>query len=142
MPRRHTILLVDDEPDQCEVHEAVLRRAGHKVRSTTSPLEALTLLDDVALVVTDVQMSEMNGLELCRRVQVVAPHALVIILTGLGNFDAAVAALRAGAFDFLLKPIDPKLLIAAARRAVDERSRRSAAPSSFDEEVTPSPSTR
>jgi DNA-binding NtrC family response regulator len=143
MSHRSTILLIDDELDQCELHEAVLRRAGYLVRTTTSPLEALTLLDDVALVVTDLQMDEMNGLVLCERVKGIAPDALVIVLTGLGNFDSAVAALRAGAFDFLLKPIEPKLLVAAARRAVNARSRRRGEPSPvFHDEVTPSPTAR
>ena len=118
------ILLVDDEPDQCELHEATLKRAGHDVRSTTSPKEALALLDDVAVVITDLQMDEMSGLVLCERVHAAARDVPVIVLTGMGSIDSAVAAMRAGAYDFLMKPVDPKLLVVAAARALERHKLR------------------
>ncbi|HEY1098358.1 MAG TPA: sigma-54 dependent transcriptional regulator [Myxococcota bacterium] len=124
MTERPLILLVDDEPDQCELHQAALQRAGYSVRSTTSPKQALSQLDDVALVITDLQMDEMDGLALCERIHGAAPDIPVILLTGMGSVDAAVAALRAGAYDFLIKPVDPKLLTVAAARALERHSLR------------------
>ncbi len=118
------ILLVDDELDQCELHEATLRRAGHLVRSTTSPRAALTQLDDVAVVITDLQMDEMSGLLLCERVLAAARDIPVIVLTGMGSIDSAVAAMRSGAYDFLMKPVDPKLLVVAAARALERHKLR------------------
>lgn len=117
MPQRPTILLVDDDPDQLELTQAVLARAGHRVRTTTSPLCALTMLDNVGLVVTDFQMPEMSGVALCERIKSLAPAVAVIVTTGSG-INVAGAALRAGAWDFLMKPIEPKLLLAAARQAL------------------------
>jgi CheY-like chemotaxis protein len=67
------ILLVDDELDQCELHQATLERAGYAVTSCTSPLQALTMIDDVDVVVTDLQMEELDGLLLCERVHEAAP---------------------------------------------------------------------
>ena len=124
MTARPLILLVDDEPDQCELPQATLQRAGYSVRSTTSPKQALTQLDDVALVITDLQMDEMDGLALCERIHGASPDIPVIVLTGMGSVDAAVAALRAGAYDFLMKPVDPKLLTVAAARALERHSLR------------------
>ena len=124
MTDKPLILLVDDEPDQCEVHQATLQRAGYSVRATTSPKQALTQLDDVALVITDLQMDEMDGLALCERIHGASPDIPVIVLTGMGSVDAAVAALRAGAYDFLMKPVDPKLLVVAAARALERHQLR------------------
>ena len=124
MTDRQIILLVDDEPDQCDLHKAALERAGHDVRATTSPKEALTMLDDVAVVITDLQMEEMSGLALCERVHASAPDVAVIVLTGMGSIDTAVAALRVGAYDFLMKPVDPKLLLVAVARSLERHKLR------------------
>ncbi|MDP2344110.1 MAG: sigma-54 dependent transcriptional regulator [Deltaproteobacteria bacterium] len=124
MTDRQFILLVDDEPDQCELYQATLERAGHDVRSTTSPKQALTMLDDVAVVITDLQMDEMSGLALCERVHAAAPDVAVIVLTGVGSIDSAVAALRVGAYDFLMKPVDPKLLLVAVGRSLERHKLR------------------
>ena len=113
------ILLIDDEPDQCELHQATLERAGYLVRSTTSPLSAMDQLEGVSVVVTDLQMEEMDGLAVCERIHERSPEIPVIVLTGMGSVDAAVSALRAGAYDFLMKPIDPKLLVVACARAAE-----------------------
>jgi DNA-binding NtrC family response regulator len=116
------LLLVDDDPDQLELTSSVLQRAGHRVRTCLSPVEALRQLDGVALVVTDLQMPEMNGVVLCERIKALAPHVVVIVATAAG-LDESGPAVRAGAFDFLLKPIDPKLLLSAVRQAL-QRARR------------------
>ncbi|MDP2342814.1 MAG: response regulator [Deltaproteobacteria bacterium] len=121
MPQQQTILLVDDDPDQLELTQAVLVRAGHRVRTTTSPLQALAMLDGVALVVTDFQMPEMSGVALCDRIKSVAPKVVVIVVTGSG-INVAASAMRAGAWDFLMKPVEPKLLLAATRQALRRSS--------------------
>jgi two-component system response regulator HydG len=119
MTQKHLILLIDDELDQCELHQATLERAGYAVRSSTSPKRALEDLDDVSVVITDLQMDEMNGLAVCERVHERSADVPVIVLTGMGSIDAAVGALRAGAYDFLMKPVDPKLLVVAVARALE-----------------------
>lgn len=75
--------------------------------------------DAVDIVVTDVQMPVMSGVELCAVLQERHPDVLSIVLTGLGDLDTAVAAIRAGAYDFLLKPVKSDLLEVAIRRAAD-----------------------
>jgi two-component system response regulator HydG len=124
MTQRELVLLIDDEPDECALHKAGLERAGYAVRVSTSPKEALQHLDDVAVVITDLQMEELNGLAVCERVQAAAPDIPVIMLTGMGSVDSAIAALRVGAYDFLTKPVDPKLLLVSAARAIERHRLR------------------
>jgi DNA-binding NtrC family response regulator len=114
-----TVLLVDDEADQCELHRAMLQREGFVVKATTSPREAVGLCDDVHVVVTDLQMDEMSGLELVERLRERRPDLPVLLLTGMGTMETAIGALRVGAYDFLTKPVDPKLLAVRVRRAAD-----------------------
>jgi DNA-binding NtrC family response regulator len=114
-----TILFVDDDVDQCDLMHTLLSREGFDVRATTSPHEALDILarEDVKFVVTDLGMEEMDGVALCERILCVRPDAAVIVSTGRGSMDAAVAALRAGAIDFLTKPIDTRKLAIVLERA-------------------------
>ncbi|MFO0614829.1 MAG: sigma-54 dependent transcriptional regulator [Polyangiaceae bacterium] len=118
-----TILFVDDDSDQCALMESLLARQGYDVRTTTSPSEALDILsrEDVKIVLTDLGMAEMDGLELCERIRCARPDAAVIVTTGLGSLDSAVAAIRAGAIDFLTKPIDPQNLSIVLDRARKHR---------------------
>ena len=133
------VLFIDDEPDECALHQASLERAGYAVRVSTSPKEALLHLEGVSVVITDLQMEEMNGLTVCERVQAAAPDIPVIMLTGMGSVDSAIAALRAGAYDFLTKPIDTKLLLVSTARAVERhRLKREVAAL---RSLSPSPST-
>ncbi len=119
---RSLILLIDDEMDAGVLQKAALERAGYDVRLQTSPLEALKQLEGVAVVVTDLHMEELSGLAVCERLRTEAPEVPVIVLTGFGNVDAAIGALRAGAYDFLVKPVDVKLLLISVARALEQRS--------------------
>jgi two-component system, NtrC family, response regulator HydG len=114
------ILCIDDDADQCELLEATLTRLGCNVVTSTSPVTALELVADesFAAIVTDLGMGEMDGLKLCEQVIAAQPEVPVIVLTGLGSMDTAIGALRAGAYDFLTKPIDAKILGLSVGRAV------------------------
>ena len=61
------------------------------------------------MVLTDLGMAEMNGLELCERILGIRPDVPVIVVTGQGSMEAAIAAIRAGAYDFITKPVDAQL---------------------------------
>ena len=132
------VLIVDDEPDKCEIMKMVLEKQGIDCVALTSPKKALELVltEDFDLVITDVQMEEMSGLTLCERLLGTRPDLLVIIITGQGSIETVVAAMRTGAYDFLVKPVDPKLLGLSVfralkhRRLVDEVKRLRAASSS------------
>jgi two-component system response regulator GlrR len=124
------VLLVDDDESMGELLEARLRTRGFAVSVALSPSRALELVERDAfdLVVTDLMMQEMNGLELCERLAKMRPGLPVVLLTGHGTFEAAVAALRLRAYDFLTKPVDVDLLVDVAQRAVGRgpRTRRRA----------------
>ncbi|MCA9708102.1 MAG: sigma-54-dependent Fis family transcriptional regulator, partial [Myxococcales bacterium] len=114
------MLVVDDDESTCELLEALLTREGHQVRTASSAEAAITQLEDPELdvILTDLHMDGMDGIELCRRAEAVRPTLPVVVITGHVSVDAAVAALRAGAYDFITKPIDPQLLTPVVARAL------------------------
>ncbi len=101
------ILLVDDEATVREPLTLFLRELGHQVRAAASGEEALWLLQEAPaeLVVTDLKMPGLSGIELLRRVRERWPTSEVVLVTGYGTMDDAVEALRLGAYDFLVKPV-------------------------------------
>jgi DNA-binding NtrC family response regulator len=119
------ILVVDDDEDACELLQAGLTRQGYQVRVTTSPKEALLLAgdanEDIDVVLTDLGMQEMHGLELCERLVGARPDVPVIVITGLGSMETAISAMRAGAYDFVTKPVDSTLLGLSVGRAEKHR---------------------
>jgi DNA-binding NtrC family response regulator len=117
------VLLVDDDQALCEALELGLRGRGFAVTWRTGADDALSLLEseDFDVTLTDLNMRGTNGIELCHRVVAAKPEMPVVLLTGFGNLDAAVAAMRAGAFDFLSKPVKLDVLALALQRAVDHR---------------------
>ena len=114
------VLVVDDDQSMCGMLEARLSTRGFVVSSRTSPGDALSLLEteDFDVVVTDVNMKGMNGLDLCRRLLESRPHVPVVLMTAFGTMDTAIAAIRAGAYDFLPKPFEIDQLALALERAV------------------------
>jgi len=115
-----SILVVDDDASMCETLAVGLEPRGFTVRWTTSPNEALDLLDGGAYeaVVTDLNMRGMNGIELCERIAANRPDLPVIVITAFGSLDTAIAAIRAGAYDFITKPLELDALILALERAL------------------------
>ena len=134
------VLVIDDEPDMCELLALALREEGAKVVATTSVREALDRVatEDFDAVLTDLSMNEMGGLDVCQRIAGVQPNLPVIVVTGLGSLDSAIAAMRAGAYDFITKPIDPKLLSISVSRAL-ERKRMHAEVKRLREEIERGP---
>lgn len=119
---RGALLVVDDDESTCELLEVLLGREGFAVTSVGSAEAALARIEvdgpELDAVLTDLHMDGMGGIELCRRVEAVHPELPVVVVTGQVSVDAAVAALRAGAYDFVTKPIDPELLGPVVTRAV------------------------
>jgi two-component system response regulator HydG len=115
------ILLIDDDKEHCEILEAAIRELGHDVTFTVSPHDALERVgrEAFAAILTDLGMSDMGGLELCSRILGTRPDSLVIVVTGNGSLETAIAAMRAGAYDFLTKPVDAKLLSLTIARAIE-----------------------
>jgi two-component system response regulator HydG len=114
------LLCVDDDQDACELLAATLRQLGYQTEATTSPAEALELIvaKDYHAVISDLSMAEMDGLALCEQILAKRPGIPVIVVTGQGSMEAAIGAMRVGAYDFITKPFDPKLLGLTVARAV------------------------
>jgi LmbE family N-acetylglucosaminyl deacetylase len=124
--REASILLVEDDELTATLLIEVLGRLG-EVHWTTSAEEATLVIAgrDWDLVVSDIGLPGMNGLELIRRIRNVQPQLATLILSGHSTFEDAVAALRAGADDYLTKPIDATALVEKARAMIDmTRERR------------------
>ena len=117
------ILVVDDDPALCAWLEASLAAHGFAARSCTDPIAALDAVRDADLdvVLTDLDMGGMHGLDLCARVVERRPDVPVVVLTRFGSLESAVGAIRAGAYDFLTKPIELDALVVALERAVQHR---------------------
>jgi two-component system response regulator HydG len=120
------VLLVDDDQSLCETLEVGLRKRGIQVTWRTSAVDALLLLSDgdFDAIVTDLNMREMSGIELCERVVQNRSDIPVIVLTAFGSLDSAVAAIRAGAYDFIGKPVEVDALAIAVERAAGHRRLR------------------
>ena len=101
------VLIVDDDQEMCELAETGLARRGLSVSWCLSAPEALTRMDaeDFSVLVVDIHMEGMNGLELCHEAMGKRPDLAVIVMTGFGSMDHAVSAMRAGAYDFITKPV-------------------------------------
>jgi two-component system, NtrC family, response regulator HydG len=120
---KERILIVDDDPEQCELLGCLVDQLDYATTATTSPEKALEHAgrDSLDAIVTDLGMSTMSGLELCSRILMVRPDVPVVVVTGMGTMESAIAAMRAGAYDFLNKPVDIHALGLALRRAVQHR---------------------
>ena len=120
------ILLVDDDPAMTEALAQALPQKGYEATTRESADEALELLEgeDFDVVVTDLNMQGMNGLELCERIVANRPDIPVVVITAFGSLETAVAAIRAGAYDFVTKPFETKTLALALERAVQHRALR------------------
>ena len=117
------ILVVDDEQETCDLLEMSLGKHGFKVTTSTNAQRALDLVaeQDFDVVLTDLQMPEMSGLDLCERVLGTRPDMPVVVITGQGSLETAIGAIRVGAYDFITKPVDPKLLFLSVSRAIQHR---------------------
>ncbi len=118
------VLIVDDEVNIRRVLAAMLKREGYEVTTAADGEQALAVLHrtPVHVVVTDLVMPRLGGMELLRRVSQDFPDVPVILITAHGSVDSAVTALKAGAFDYITKPFEQdelKKVIAKAARAHD-----------------------
>jgi len=118
------VLIVDDDPALRDLLARRVTKAGHETQTAASAEEGLEVLEqhDIALVVTDLDMPGLNGVELCERIVGSRPNVPVIVVTAFGSLETAVSALRAGAFDFITKPFEFEMVMLAIERALRHRS--------------------
>jgi DNA-binding NtrC family response regulator len=115
------VLVVDDEPRMAEAVRDALAGTGARCEAHTEPAAALQALlaDGADVLVCDWRMPGLDGLELLRRVRAARPGTRVILMTAYGDVPSAVEAMRAGAFDYLIKPFDNEELRRRVARALD-----------------------
>jgi len=118
------ILIVDDDTDALEVYRTRLVHGGYEVETAESAEQALARVGSFVpqLIVTDIRMDGMSGLELLEKLHETMNGIDVVVMTGHEDMQTAVAAMKGGAFDFLVKPVDPKALQALAERCFRERA--------------------
>ncbi|MEQ1646403.1 MAG: response regulator, partial [Pyrinomonadaceae bacterium] len=117
---RKSILVVDDEKNQREILETILSGEGYDVTTASSGEAAMKFVADrhFDLVLTDLKMTGMSGLELLKSLTDFDKSIIVILLTAHGTIDSAVDALRLGAFEYLQKPYDSEKLLETVSRAL------------------------
>lgn len=120
---KEKILIVEDDRDLRELVEEIFEDEGFETAAAANGRAALALVEDdgatIDLIVTDVQMPEMKGDELLRRVRVRRAETPVVVVTAFGSVEQAVEMVKNGAFQYLTKPFQTKDLLAAARAALD-----------------------
>lgn len=115
------LLVVDDDTAICKVLQIMVSRLGIRVETISKPLEVLDLVRNnfFNAILLDIMMPEKSGMELLPEMVEVSPDSKIIIITGNGDKDSAISALRLGAFDFLEKPFNYKLLSHSIQRALE-----------------------
>ncbi|HUI66415.1 MAG TPA: response regulator, partial [Bacteroidota bacterium] len=118
-----SILIVDDEEIIRESLSFVLTKEGYRVQEAANGRIAAEMFknDSFDLVLTDLEMPEMKGIELLEHIARYSPETLVVIITAYGSIDTAIAALRKGAVDYILKPVEFDELLVKIRRLVSSR---------------------
>ncbi len=114
------VLVVDDEPSARSGLEKLLASEGYSVTTAENGALALAAVDDAVpdVVITDLRMPEMDGVELTTKLAERLPHVPVIVVTAYGDVVSAVSAMRAGAVDFITKPVDFDVLSLSVSRAI------------------------
>jgi two-component system response regulator HydG len=122
------VLVVDDDPCLCAVLDVELTKRDYRTTLAQSTSEALAHLasgdDDVDVILTDFQMQGASGADLCSQIGETGRVTPVIVMTSFGSMDTAVAAIRAGAYDYVTKPLDLDDLTLTLERAIKERALR------------------
>ncbi|MFN3479793.1 MAG: sigma-54-dependent transcriptional regulator [Thermodesulfovibrionales bacterium] len=116
------ILVVDDEPLQRNILKAILEGEGHETYTASSGEEALKLATIYSpdIVLTDLKMEGMNGLELMERVKSLKEPPAVIMMTAFGTISMAVETMKHGAFDFLTKPLEKDVVLVTIKKALEK----------------------
>jgi DNA-binding NtrC family response regulator len=118
-----SILIVDDEPIIRESASFILKKEGFMVEEAANGRDAYEMFMEKPfdLVITDIEMPEMRGIELLTKLRELSPQTLVIVITAYGSLETAISALRMGASDYLLKPIEFDELTLKIRRLLEHR---------------------
>lgn len=117
------ILIIEDDQDMCEMLDVGLARRGFSTSSCVHGLEGVARIDreQPDVILTDINLPDVNGVQVCREVVATWPEIPVVMMTAFGSMETAIEAIRVGAYDFITKPLDLDILAVALQRAVDHR---------------------
>jgi len=120
------VLIIDDHDSMREGLELLLRRRGHRTHSAETGKQGMELLGEhgADLVITDLKMARMDGLEVLRQVKETAPETEVLVITGYGTVEKAVEAMKLGAADFITKPFSSEEFAVKVDRLLSDREER------------------
>jgi len=121
---KNPILIVDDESSYLELMKDFLNQEGYaNIITESNPLNVISLLDrtDIDLILLDIFMPEMNGLELLEKIYAVYPNIPVVVITAVHEVQIALKAIKLGAYEFITKPPDTDRLLLTIRRALDTK---------------------
>jgi DNA-binding NtrC family response regulator len=121
---KKVILIAEDDPTVGESLRLLLKKKGHEVLLASNGKEALQLFrhETVDLVITDVVMPKKDGIELLEAVKGLRPETEVIVISAQGTIEKAVQAMKSGAFDFIEKPINPRVISLLVERALEKQT--------------------
>ncbi|MCX8065813.1 MAG: sigma-54 dependent transcriptional regulator [Candidatus Hydrogenedentes bacterium] len=121
MPKEK-ILIIDDDQLMREFLEEALNRLGYKIVTTSNGKEAINLLKNQSfdLILTDLKMEPIDGIEVLKKSQQICPETPVIIMTAYATIETAISTLKSGAVDYLIKPFTPETLEIAIKRALEK----------------------
>ena len=113
------ILVIDDEPDMRAAVSHALGRNGFSVKAVSNGLDALEIFrkEDFGIVITDMRMPEMSGLQFLGEIKKISPQIPVIVMTAYGTVDNAVEAMKEGASDYIIKPFSAETLENTVKKA-------------------------
>ncbi len=122
MPK-HRVLIVEDEDLMRSILRRLMTDAGYDVFTADSSESALTIIrqNDIAITITDIKMAGMSGLDLLDRINTFDQRSIVVIMTAYSSVDSAVAALRRGAYDYIIKPFVNEDLLQTVHNAIRQR---------------------
>jgi len=120
---KEKILIVDDEKSIREFLEIMLKKEGYKVGSAVNAEEALKLFhnSNYELVISDIKMSGMDGVELLKKIKEINPETIVLMITAYASVDTAIDAMKAGAYDYITKPFNVDEVKHIIQNALDRR---------------------
>jgi two-component system NtrC family response regulator len=124
MGEKARILVVDDEKGMCEFLHYLLEGEGYEVDQAHSGVEALAKIEETSfdLILADIKMPGIDGLEMLRRIRQASEETVVIVMTGYSSLETAIKAIKYDASDYLTKPFDdPDAVLAAVERGLQDR---------------------
>ncbi len=139
MATNETILIIDDEPKLSRSLALILQRAGYKVTTAATAGEGLERLQAGAydLVFLDIKLPDQSGIQLLPQIRSIYPDMPVVILTAHASLETAIEAVRAGATDYLLKPIDPEAILARVIKILERSKTTQTTPGDYYSDPIP-----